>query len=608
MKRREANLRHTDENIAEQYTNLSEGLQKDAGQNSWDARATKKGKDWKLVFKCVPELNSLIVEDFGTVGMNAKRWKEYQSLWDTTKAEETKLGARGQGKFLFHYFSKDKLVLTESIDEEGTYRFSFGTSEEYDDETKKLGDFIPGTKTLDHQGTRIWIMNLKEDLKNELLDFKACMNYMAFSDLIAATWWEIIRNWDATFIINFDGMEHKVGLPKLPDFAKEKEFINEKISDLGKVGKLVLRYCNSEMPALFRGVAVQRGGMTILRIPVSAEESIKNRIYGYCIFDEDLEMELKKLELPNHFGFRSKRAWNHTHEYIRRKLEEFIQEISPVKRKEIPLPKDLVDRAVRIVNDLVREHMPELATAASGSGGKKGETEKHRKSEPPPSIRIDTFWGNARRFEYDESLITECELVNETNSEVDTFLQIEVTHEKGTLKFNPKYAIRLKDNGRKRIDIPLIDFQEGTDEPGEYTATASLQDGGGQEFHKRTFTFYLHKEPPPPRGKVFLSTITLTNGKGTPLEKKKHLPITEKGLLRIIWDHPDFIHTREVAGSKKALKYEVFLYLIKCGVDEAIQKLLEFKYEEGQLNGEEIREIKNKNDRMYYDAVLTPKT
>lgn len=46
--------------------------------------------------------------------------------------------------------------------------------------------------------------------------------------------------------------------------------------------------------------------------------------------------------------------------------------------------------------------------------------------------------------------------------------------------------------------------------------------------------------------------------------------------------------------------------MIKCGVDEAIQKLLEFRYNEGQLDAEEVRVIKDKSDAMYYDAVLTP--
>jgi hypothetical protein len=229
-----------------------------------------------------------------------------------------------------------------------------------------------------------------------------------------------------------------------------------------------------------------------------------------------------------------------------------------------------------------------------------------RPPKPPPPIRIDTFRSNARKLEYDESLITECELINDSVDEVEISLKIEIKHEDGDLKFNPKYTIRLDDNARKRIDIPLVDFQEGIDKPGEYNATAVLRDGEGTELHKRSFTFYLHEEPPPPKGRVFLSMMAFTYGKGTPLERKRHLPVTEKGLLRIIYDHPDFVHVRELAGSKKLLKHEIFLYAIKCGVDEAVQKLLEFRYNEGQLDTDEIRVIKDKCDAMYYDAVLSP--
>jgi len=600
MKERHVNLGKTAQNIAEQYDNLCEGLQKDAGQNSWDARLTTKGKGWKLLFKYIPHLNSLIIEDFGTTGMPDEKWIAYQSLWDTTKAEEPTLGARGQGKFLFHYFANKELVLTESINGESKYRFSSGTSKEYDDETKKLEDFIPSEKPLDHQGTRIWIMDLKQELRDELLDYKVFMNY------IAATWWEIIRNWNATFIANFNGTDHKVALPELPVAEKEKVFTNEKISNLGKVKKLVLRYCKNEVPEFSRGIAVQRGGMTIVRLPVSAEETIKNKIYGYCTFDEDLESELKKVEFPNHFGFRTKRAWNHTREYIRKKADEFVQEISPVRKIEITLPQDLIARAVLIVNNLVREYAPELAAEVTGPGGKKPEPKPPRPPKQAPPIRIDTFRGNARKLEYDESLITECELVNDTDNAAELQLKIEIRHEEGDLKFNPRYTIVLDSNKRERIDIPLVDFQENIDKPGEYEATAILSNGTGIEPHTRSFTFYLHEEPPPPRGRVFLSTMAFTYGKGTPLERKKHLPVTEKGLLRIIYDHPDFVHVRELVGSKKARLHEIFLYMIKCGVDEAIQKLLEFRYNEGQLDIDEIRVIKGKCDAMYYDAVLSP--
>jgi len=272
MKKRPVNLERSDANIAEQYTNIYDGLQKDASQNAWDARTTKKGKDWKLAFKYLHERDILVIEDFGTTGMDSKKWIAYQSLWDTSKVDEETLGARGQGKFLFHYFSKNKTVLTETIDEHGKYRFSYGTAEEWDDENKKLQDYIPGALPLDHQGTRIWIMNIKPEFKDELLD---CRSFMRF---IVSTWWEIIRNDNATFIVNFDGVDRQVTLLDLPEIVKDKHFENERIKEIGKIRNLVLQYCKDEIPEEFRGLAIQRGGMTILRLPISAEESIKNSV------------------------------------------------------------------------------------------------------------------------------------------------------------------------------------------------------------------------------------------------------------------------------------------------------------------------------------------
>jgi hypothetical protein len=411
---------------------------------------------------------------------------------------------------------------------------------------KKIEDFITDIKPLSHQGTRIWIINLKQDIREELLENKAFMNYIEFSNYIAATWWEIIRNWSATFIVNFDGTDHKVALPELPTVEKEKTFTNERISDLGKVKKLVLRYCRDEVPKQYRGISVQRGGMTILRLSVSAEETIKNRIYGYCTFDENLELELKKVELPNHFGFRDKRAWNHSKEYIRRKLEEFVQEISPIKKKEANLPQDLVERAVLIVNNLVRKYAPELSADLIGSGKGKKSSENSYVKRLIPAIRIDTFWGNSRKLEYDESLLIECELVNDTAEKAKLELQVEIVHENGDLKLQVKYNTELEGNSKKRIDIPLVDFQEVSDKPGEYKAMAVLQGEQMEGAHRRGFTFYLHEEPPLPKGRVFLSTMRFLYGKGKPFEKKKQLPLTEKGTLYIVYDHPDFMHVREI--------------------------------------------------------------
>ena len=104
---------------------------------------------------------------------------------------------------------------------------------------------------------------------------------------------------------------------------------------------------------------------------------------------------------------------------------------------------------------------------------------------------------------------------------------------------------------------------------------------------------------------MFLSTMRFIYGKGKHFQRRKQLQLTDRGVLYVIFDHPDFVHTRESATSKKAVKREIFLYAIKCGIDEAIQKLFEFRYTEGQLDIDEIRGIKDKHDAMYYDAVLS---
>lgn len=593
MKKRPVNLEKSDTNIAEQYTNIYEGLQKDAAQNSWDARVFKKGKDWKLLFRYINERDILVIEDFGTTGMNPKKWVAYQSLWDTSKTDEDTLGARGQGKFLFHYFSKDKLVLTETIDEYGNYRFSYGTSEEWDDETKKLHDFIPGASPLDHQGTKIWIMSIDPEFKDELLDYRLFMKY------IASTWWEIIQNYDATFIVNFDGVDRQVILHDLPEILKEEHFKNERIKGIGKIRNLVLQYCKEDIPEEFRGIAIQRGGMAILRFLVTAEDNIKNRIYGYCNFDDDLERELKKCEMPNHFGFFNRKAWNHVREHVRKRLDDFLLEITP-KKERIEVRSDILQKAAKLVNNLIGEYAPELF----------GGPEKPP-PPPPPPVRIDVFRPNQRKFEYNETLLVQCEIANDTNDEKNLLLCFSMRHVNNTEKDRSRYVIKLPQRSRKKIDIPLIDFDEVKDKAGKYISGAFLYEQS-EEIHRKSFTFYLHEEPPVPppgseRGKAFLSSFEFLKGKkpdGTMqfFAKWKNLPITDKGIMRIVWDHPEFVRLRELAGTKKAKNREILLYCARCGIDEALRKLLELRYADNTLDIDKIRDIKNLCDEMLYEA------
>jgi hypothetical protein len=595
MKKRSVNLGKTDENIADQYPNIFEGIQKDAAQNSWDAKITKKGRDWKLIFKYIHDRNILVIEDFGTFGMNKERWSNYQSLWDTTKAEESSLGARGQGKFLFHYFSAEKLVLTETIDEQGQYRFSYGTTDEWDETNKNLNDFIPGANNLDHQGTRIWIMNVKKELLEDLL------NYNEFIKYIVSTWWEIMRNYEATFIVDFNGVERKVSLPEFPKVVKENHFEGVRIKDFGKIKNLRLFYCNNKVPEHFNGIAIQRGGMTIIRLSVKAEDSIKAKIYGYCNFDEKLESELKKVEQPNHFGFTNKREWNHTKEYIIGKVDEFVQEITPKKQK-VMIEDKFLNEAAKIVNELFAQYAPELADSPKGRIPRPPKPSKPPKPKLP--VRIDVFRGNAKEFKYNETLKTECEIINETDLKKELYFYLEISHKRGAIKHKAKYFVEIDTSGRYTFNIPLIDFNEKIDKKGEYKAVGILKESkSNEQLDKRSFSFYLEQEPPPP-GKAFMAKFDIiVTAKNLFFEKWRNLPINDKGTIRVIWDHPDFVHVRERRSSKKAQKIEIFLYLIKIGLDEGIKELTVFKNNENILDLDEIKRLYNIRDEMYFDAV-----
>lgn len=492
MKKRFVNLERTDENIADQYPDIFDGLQKDGIQNAWDARLTKKGKNWKIIFKYEPNYNALIIEDFGTTGMNQEKWERYQGLWYTDKIEDYEAtGSRGQGKFLFHYFSKNKLVLTETIDEDGVYRFSFGTPQEYDDGKKTLADFIPSVPKLDHQGTRIWILNVKDELKPELL------NIEKFAGFIAASWWEIIQNYNAICIINFDGSEKIVTIPSLflVKAKRGKHYQSEEVKKLGRVRNLIIRYQEKEVPTLFQGIAVQRAGMTILRIPIRADETFKKRIYGYCNFDRQLESELKKCELPNHMGFTIKRAWNHVREFIERKLESFVLELTP-KREKITVDQRVLNEAAKLINKLVYEYAPELS-------------ESEGPARTASKTYIESFLSNKRKIDFGEKIKIFCKIANETQKKVKLSLEIKIFHSQSRVnKFSNDFGINLNSDCKRKIKIPQLEFHENNDKAGKYIAEAILKIRK-KEIDRRRFDFYLHEEPPskPPKPPIRIESF-----------------------------------------------------------------------------------------------------
>ena len=87
-------------------------------------------------------------------------------------------------------------------------------------------------------------------------------------------------------------------------------------------------------------------------------------------------------------------------------------------------------------------------------------------------------------------------------------------------------------------------------------------------------------------------------------ERWRNLPRNEKGVVVVVWDHPEFVRLREQAKakSKKMEGKEIMLYLTKCGIDEAIRRLLEIRHNEKKLTTDELKEIRRIHNELLYAA------
>lgn len=349
---------------------LAEGLQKDAIQNCWDARSDKKhGKDWECGFALMKVDNKdiLCIYDKGTTGLNGTKFYKHDELtkilekvsnqnqagedlacflnsdWSGKSSEEG--GNRGRGKTLFLVASDSKKVFFESLrSSDGVYLFGelyldntdkqVKFSLHYDEDGKGMFRSELGEKIdpISWHGTRIFILNPEKTVVQaikggEMLSF------------IGNSRWETIKKYEAKIFVD-NGQEKKYAT--LPYWyennlkgIEEREFPPEIIREgtQYKIKRLVLRYApDLNVPDSVRGVAIQRGGMTIERIP--AEELVKEQgmtdIYGWLEMEsKPLEEEMKiNCEGPEHFDFSwTQNPARYLRSYIQRKIRKFAEDL-----------------------------------------------------------------------------------------------------------------------------------------------------------------------------------------------------------------------------------------------------------------------------------------
>ncbi|MDD3480895.1 MAG: hypothetical protein PHW75_01560 [Patescibacteria group bacterium] len=420
---------------------LLDGLQKDAIQNSWDARDNKKGHNWGCSFtvKKLRGKNYLLIEDSGTKGLEGTKFSNDQELseillsnrrnedlayflnsnWSAKALDEG--GNRGRGKTLFLAASEDRTIIFDSmrksdgayvlgkiwLDNDKQIKFKIF----YDDDAKKAlqakwqAEITPKKES----GTRIFIEEPKESIVEGVTNGEVI-------SFISTAFWEIIKKYDANISVGtLSGVKSAqapdIYLDELGD-VNTKIFNAEQIKDGSefKTKKLILRYSNEiEVPESLKGIAIQRGGMTIQRLRADnlVHEEGTSNIFGWIELDKELENSLKEnCEGPEHFDF----SWvnnpaKNVKDYLRLKVREYAKDIKIIgseQSKISKVQKDAEEKALYRLASIYKK----LSLLGKGVGKNTKKRHKRKENEPLRLSSIELqFPRESKRIEYGEKIV-----------------------------------------------------------------------------------------------------------------------------------------------------------------------------------------------------------
>jgi len=572
--------------VVRQYENFPEAFQKECIQNSWDARLDrKKGEGWEIKIYSLGDANGkvhVIIEDFGTKGMNKKRLDAFLSLWKPEK-EHLDAGGQGQGKFVLMGASKENILIVESIDKENSYkcRFLQRGQKNKDNFSIVIKDLIPGVKLLNHLGTKIWIYDAKED-------FLKIITSKEFINPIIESWWQVLGDRFNAKISLFSREIKPLPMPP----SKEEVLLleNEQIKNFGRIKRLILRFHERPISEFFQGIRVQRANMMVTKIPFEVyEKEYKNRFSGYIEFDKDLEKLLKDIEKTDHCGFLYESPWKEIKNTVRDKAEKFVYKIIPRKEKRKTFKLKNLNQLVQKANQIISENCPGIM----GPGIIIPDITRKSK----PLLRIKYLTINKREVKYGDIIKPHCSIINETNENKKILLKVELRKEGNRIN-KEEYKLRITSKDQKPIKLSEIELKKENYSKGKYTIRATLEENRHDKDSKAT-SFYLEiKREPAKKGFVKNVKFFETN---EPVRNKS----INKGIIEINLIHKDFVNIWELfAKKKKQLNEQIGFFMIKICLDEAITELFKIKLKDTHnLDLDDlIREINILKDKMYYEV------
>ena len=429
---------------------LAHAVQKDAIQNSWDARTNRRrATNWRCKLEFLIDSAGrrfFVITDSGTTGLTgdvlqpdqyeldmpeAQRWARFESLAFThsTDAASQHLGARGQGKFILVGASRavPQGIFYDTLRGDGVYRLGVRLVQATEspvyawdgaDAVEKLAELAPDIPPLTQVGTRVVIPDPDPDLE------VACRDG-SLSRFIAETWWPIIVKHGADIRVAVSDpsgtIEARVQVGdelRLPpqDSSRYKVWLveNRGVTSVGetlKVKRMHVAFDNEgSVSQELQGVALVRGGMVVMRLPMqNVAQHIASAVTGYVEFDEDLDLAMKALEAPTHYEFNLRRGFGFA---VKQLVSEQLAQFAAAKlgiggerqQHEAQQQRDAERRALAAINRAARQLglTGRRGLGGGGGGGGGGGAPKEliaAQLDEPTLPAPDT-----RRVEYDETV------------------------------------------------------------------------------------------------------------------------------------------------------------------------------------------------------------
>lgn len=506
---------------------LGEAVQKDAIQNSWDARVHGKEEKWKFTLNLItsPKLTALTLTDQGTTGMNSDGWSRFESYGFRKPGKTSTLGRRGRGKLIFVAASDSREIYYETLTPDRLYKLGYRRhSGEQEDivigplegktAKEKISEWT-GLTPLTEVGTRITIINPRDEIIRSIKN-KQMLRY------ISKTWWQIIKDYGAKIYVGVNGEVEQVELPNEISRIEKASAVRilPKIHVLfeGKkyrIDELCIASA-SEYNKEMNGISLQRGGMTICSLlPEHMPKEISDLIYGYAIFNEETEEVMKEKENPEHFDFdfRGRGLPKEIKRIIQDEMRKFaVDELNLEQTKRIKTSA----KEEKIVQEALEEVNKIFEDISRGSASEKGKRTSAPRSAKPVHIGLPdpVFIRENRRFDHGEKMEgILVSAINHSSSKKRVKLTLDLCS--GTRSsceiidtlVNEEVAVSADSESKKYGPFEIVFTKEGFPDNGRYKLIAKIVDidngpKKGDILDIRTVPFFLN-ETPPGKGGIF---------------------------------------------------------------------------------------------------------